>query len=155
MEGVRLALAQAIRLLRQAHVQLSDRRIVKAQQLIAAAAVLAGREAATRADLWPLLYVIPTAAGQLSARETLRELLAEASHPLLHAVVEQAAQQPMARLARLAESADLLLADAGGGDARLRIEALLREIDANFDVEQMPDQLGERRQRLIAAVGDR
>jgi MoxR-like ATPase len=155
MEGVRLALAQAIRLLRQANVQLSDRRIVKAQQLIAAAAVLAGREAATRADLWPLLYVIPTAAGQLSARETLRELLAEASHPLLHAVVEQVAQQPLARLGRLAESADLLLADAGGDGARPRIEALLREIDANFDAAQMPEQLGERRLRLIAAAGQR
>jgi len=155
MEGVRLALAQAIRLLRQAKVHLSDRRIVKAQRLIAAAAVLAGREAATRADLWPLLYVIPTAAGQLSARETLRELLADASHPLLHAVVEQAAQQPMARLARFVESADLLLANAGGDGVRSRIEALLREIDANFDAAQMPDQLAERRQRLIVAVGER
>lgn len=155
MEGVRLALAQAIRLLRQAKVHLSDRRIVKAQRLIAAAAVLAGREAATRADLWPLLYVIPTAAGQLSARETLRELLADASHPLLHAVVEQAAQQPMARLARFVESADLLLANTGGDGVRSRIEALLREIDANFDAAQMPDPLAERRQRLIAAVGER
>ena len=153
MEGGRLALGQAIRLLRQAQVQLSDRRIVKAQQLIAAAAVLAGRSAATRADLWPLLYVIPTAAGQQSARETLRELLADASHPLLQAVVEQAAQQPMARLARLLESADLLLADGGG--ERVRIEALLREIDANFDAAQLPQQLAERRQRLIAAAGQR
>ncbi|MDC8757858.1 AAA family ATPase [Janthinobacterium fluminis] len=155
MEGVRMALAQAIRLLRQAHVQLSDRRIVKAQQLIAAAAVLAGREAATRADLWPLLYVIPTAAGQHSAREILRELLAEASHPLLHAVVEQVAQQPLARLARLAESADRLLADEDSGGARPGIEALLREIDANFDQAQMPEALGQRRLRLIAAVSGR
>jgi len=153
MEGVRLALAQAIRLLRQSNVHLSDRRIVKAQQLIAAAAVLAGRQTATRADLWPLLYVIPTAAGQLRARETLRELLADASHPLLHAVVEQVAQQPMARMPRLIESADLLLIDTNAVDANSRIEALLREIDANFDTTQMPDQLAERRQRLIAAVG--
>lgn len=153
MENVRLSLAHAIRLLRQAHVQLSDRRIVKAQQLIAAAAVLAGRQTATRADLWPLLYVIPTAVGQQRARETLRELLSEASHPLLHAVVEQVAQQPMARLARLVESADLLLIDTTVTGNNARIEALLREIDANFDETQMPEQLAERRQRLIAAVG--
>ena len=154
MDGVRLALAQAIRLLRQAQVQLSDRRIVKAQQLIAAAAVLAGRTAATRADLWPLLYVIPTAAGQRSAREILRELLADASHPLLHAVVEQAAQQPMARLARLAESADLLLANTDAADARPRIEALLREIDANFDAAQLPEPLVQRRQQLVAVASN-
>ena len=80
------------------------------------------------------------------------QLLAEASHPLLHAVVEQAAQQPMARLARLAESADLLLANSGAGDTRPRIEALLREIDANFDAAQLPEQLAQRRQQLIAAA---
>ncbi len=153
MEGVRLSLAHAIRLLRQSHVHLSDRRIVKAQQLIAAAAVLAGRQAATRADLWPLLYVIPTAAGQVRARETLRDLLAEASHPLLHAVVEQVAQQPMARLARFVESADLLLVGTKLIGASSQIEALLREIDANFDAAQMPEQLAERRQRLIASLG--
>ena len=98
--------------------------------------------------------MIPTAAGQQSARETLRDLLAEASHPLLHAVVEQAAQQPMARLARLTESADLLLADEDAGKVSLAaVEALLREIDANFDAAQMPGPLAERRQRLIAAAG--
>jgi MoxR-like ATPase len=152
MDGIRMSLAQAIRLLRQANIPLSDRRIVKAQHLIAAAAVLAGRDTASTADLWPLLYVIPTAAGQQSAREVLRELLAQARHPLLHAVVEQAAQQPMARLARLTESADLLLADGKSATDRLKLEALLREIDANFDPAQMPLELGQRRQRLVAAV---
>jgi MoxR-like ATPase len=43
LDGARPALANAIRQLRQAGIQLSDRRIVKAQRLIAAAAVLAGR----------------------------------------------------------------------------------------------------------------
>ncbi|WP_343730886.1 AAA family ATPase [Duganella sp.] len=151
MDGVRLALAHAIRQLRQANIQLSDRRIVKAQQLIAAAAVLAGRQAATGADLWPLLYVIPTASGQQSAREVLREVLAEARHPLLQAVVEQAAQQPLARVARLVESADLLLMQA---DAAVpAVEALLREIDANFDATQLPADLAPRRGKLVAALG--
>lgn len=151
MDGVRLALAQAIRQLRQANIQLSDRRIVKAQQLIAAAAVLAGRQAATRADLWPLLYVIPTATGQQGAREVLRDLLAEARHPLLQAVVEQAAQQPLARVARLSEQAAALLAHTPASAPA--IEALLREIDANFDASQLPPELAPLRQRLVAALG--
>ncbi len=150
MSGVRSDLAQAIRQLRHANIALSDRRIVKAQQLIAAAAVLAGRPAATRADLWPLLYVIPTLAGQQSAREVLRPLLAEARHPLLHAVVEQAAQQPLARVARLIESAETLLAHADV--TRPAIEALLREIDVNFDAAQLPEELAQRRRRLLTAL---
>lgn len=153
MGMVRADLAQAIRLLRQANVHLSDRRIVKAQHLIAAATVLAGRERATRADLWPLVYAIPTAAGQHSAREALRELLAEARHPLLHAVVEEAVQQPLARVARIAETADAILALADAAAARKPAEALLREIDANFALADLPTELAARRGRLVAAVG--
>ena len=63
MGMVRPDLAQAIRLLRQANVHLSDRRIVKAQRLIAAGTVLAGRSRASRADLWPLIYATPPAPG--------------------------------------------------------------------------------------------
>src|SRR5687768_2189739 len=44
MEGVRPHLAAAIRALRQHGLQMSDRRVVQAQRLVAAAAVLAGRE---------------------------------------------------------------------------------------------------------------
>ena len=153
MSMVRGELAQAIRLLRQANVQLSDRRIVKAQHLIAAATVLAGRAVATRADLWPLVYAIPTSAGQQSAREALRELLADARHPLLHAVVEEAVQQPLARVARMAETADSIFALADGIQAGKQAEALLREIDANFDLPDLPTELAVRRARLVAAVG--
>ena len=152
MSAVRADLAQAIRQLRKAQIALSDRRIVKAQQLIAAAAVLAGRNVATRADLWPLVYVVPSAAGQQSARETLRELLAEARHPLLQAVVETAVQQPLARIARLAETADRLLGTARGEGFRGEAEALLREIDANFGKASLPPELSARRAQLVVAV---
>lgn len=155
MSLVRSDLAQAIRQLRQANILLSDRRIVKSQQLIAASAVLAGRQAANRSDLWPLIYVVPTAAGQQSARETLRDVLAEARHPLLQAVVEAAVQQPLARVARLQEAADGLLADAPRETLRASAEALLREIDANFTSEAMPPELASRRVRLVAAVQQR
>ena len=149
---VRADLAHAIRQLRHANILLSDRRIVKAQTLIAAAAVLAGRTAATRADLWPLVYVVPTAAGQQSARETLSTLLAEARHPLLQAVVEQAVQQPLARVARLNEAADRLLGAARGEGHQASVEALLREIDANFTSTTLPPELAPRRAQLVTAA---
>ena len=152
MTIVRADLAHAIRQLRQANVLLSDRRIVKAQQLVAAAAILAGRNAASRADLWPLLYVIPTASGQQSARETLRDVLAEARHPLLHAVVEEAAQHPLARVPRLQSSAKTLLAAPNAENFRQQAEALLREIDANFESSDLPENLSQSRSKLIAAL---
>ncbi|MFZ6757747.1 AAA family ATPase [Undibacterium sp. Ji50W] len=152
MNAIRSDLAQAIRQLRQANISLSDRRIVKAQQLIAAATVLAGRQIASKADLWPLIYVIPTAMGQRNAREILRDTLAHAQHPLLHAVVEVASQQPMARLGRLLETADQLLAETDAVNKVKPVEALLREIDANFDQSSLPDALQERRQQLMGLL---
>lgn len=145
LDAARPALAQAIRLLRQAGIALSDRRIVKAQRLVAAAAVLAGRLQAGQADLWPLLYVLPTQQAQHSAREVLRELLAAASHPHLFAAVEEASQQPLSRAARLAEAArGWLAAEAGAASA----EALLREIDANFTAATLPPELAALRAQL-------
>lgn len=149
---VRADLAHAIRQLRQAGISLSDRRIVKSQQLIAASAVLAGRDHATRADLWPLVYAVPSAAGQQSARETLAGLLAAARHPLLQAVVEQAVQQPLARVARLNDTVDRLLGEARGAGFRASAEALLREIDANFSSATLPPELAPRRAQLVTAV---
>ncbi len=152
MSAVRPALAHAVRQLRQAGIDLSDRRIVRSQRLVAAAAVLAGRERAGEADLWPLLFAIPTAAGQTGAREVLREVLAASSHPLLHAAAETTARTPQARVARLIEESDRLLAGTAGKPPRERIEALLREIDANFDPAQLPAELAERRLRLAAGI---
>lgn len=154
MAAVRADLAHAIRQLRQANILLSDRRIVKAQRLIAASAVLAGRQQASRADLWPLLYAIPTASGQQGAREALRDMLADARHPLLHAVVEEAAQQPLARVARLLESAQRLLAAPEQDGLRQQTEALLREIDANFDAADLPAELAPCRNQLASRAAE-
>jgi MoxR-like ATPase len=140
LDGARPALANAIRQLRQAGIQLSDRRIVKSQRLIAAAAVLAGRLQATQADLWPLLYVLPTKEAQNSAREVLRDLFANSTHPNLLSAVEQATQQPLSRLARLVESAEGCLARTDT-QRRAEAESLLREIDANFASDALPAEL--------------
>ena len=154
MDGARPALADAIRQLRAAGIRLSDRRIVKAQRLVAAAAVLAGRPEATRADLWPLLYALPTPASQQQARDALRELFAQAEHPhLLHAV-EAATLQPRSRAARLLEAAHACLAEPveGADAAAPRLESVLREIDANFSAEQLPAELAPLREQLRARL---
>ncbi|MFT7623635.1 MAG: MoxR-like ATPase [Myxococcota bacterium] len=57
-------LAHAVRLLRKDGIALSDRRVVKAQKLTAAAAAMDGRATADERDLWPLIYAIPTAEEQ-------------------------------------------------------------------------------------------
>src|SRR5262249_53708174 len=101
MDAVRPALAGAVRQLRAAGIRLSDRRIVKSQRLVAAAAALAGRLEATTADLWPLLYALPTQAAQQQARDALRETFAHAEHPHLLYAVEEATLQPRSRAARL------------------------------------------------------
>lgn len=147
LDGVRPALINAIRRLREAGIPLSDRRIVKSQRLIAAAAVLAGRTEATEADLWPLLYVLATRSAQHSAREVLRDLLSSAANPNLFSAVEEATLQPLSRVARLTEMASSLLANEDLAQAGA-IEALLREIDANFLPTSLPAELDSLRARL-------
>ncbi|QDQ27028.1 AAA family ATPase [Chitinimonas arctica] len=156
LDDARPALANAIRKLRQAGIVLSDRRIVKSQRLIAAAALLGGRGTATEADLWPLLYALPTQEAQQNAREVLRDLFATSSNSNLFSAVEEATLQPMSRLARLSETAETYLARTEGketgGASMGEIEALLREIDANFGVDSLPPALNALRTRLAALV---
>ncbi|MFK3649182.1 AAA family ATPase [Lysobacter enzymogenes] len=153
MERARGLLAEAIRKLRGAGLSLSDRRIVKVQRLIAAAAVLAGRDAADEADLWPLFYVMPTREAQLAAQDVLRDSLAAAANPTLRAAVEHAALQPVSRVARLLEAARACLSGAGDAPgAAVIAEALLREIDANFDRDALPAELAAERARLAERV---
>ncbi|QQP97997.1 AAA family ATPase [Lysobacter enzymogenes] len=153
MERARGLLAEAIRKLRGAGLSLSDRRIVKVQRLIAAAAVLAGRDAADEADLWPLFYVMPTREAQLAAQDVLRDSLAAAANPTLRAAVEHAALQPVSRVARLLEAARACLAGAADAPgAGVIAEALLREIDANFDRDALPAELAAERARLAERV---
>jgi MoxR-like ATPase len=159
LAAVTPAYAQALRRLRQAGLWLSDRRAVKAQRLIAAAAALAGRRAATAADLWPVVFVVPTAEGQGLAREALRDLLAAAESEALRAAAEEASRGPLARAARVARDAEALLAEAppagseGFGAWRLKLEGVAREIDAGFAPGALPPGLAEVRARLVAALG--
>lgn len=147
LSAVRPTLAQAIRRLREAGIQLSDRRIVKSQRLIAAAALLSGRLQASDADVWPLLYVLPTQATQQHGREVLRDLFATSSNSHLFSAVEEATLQPMSRLNRLLETAEDYLARTEPPTSTA-LEGLLREIDANFNSHTMPEPLQHARGQL-------
>lgn len=157
LSRVRPHLAHAIRLLRGAGISLSDRRLVKVQRLVAAAAALAGRDRATDADLWPLVLAVPTREQQSLARETLRDVLAQSENAALPAAAEEASLGPLARATRIAAAGrEALLARPGTGDEveswYLRLEGIAREIDAGFALEAMPHELAEVRAGIVAAL---
>jgi MoxR-like ATPase len=148
----RPALAQAVRLLRRHGIELSDRRIVRAQRLVAAAAVLDGRDAASPADLWPIVRVIPTAEDQQRGEEILHELLSDTRNRVATAAAEDASHGVAARAARLVEAAREALAAPADEQRRLRLEGVAREIDAGFDLETLPDDLRNIRTQVVAEL---
>jgi MoxR-like ATPase len=154
-------LAHALRLLRAAGIHLSDRRSVKSQRLIAAAAAMAGRSEPTEADLWPLIVAVPTREEQSTAREALAEVLSRSENAALAAAAEEASAGPLARATRLVASAhETLGARPADGDAdaveswRLKLEGIVREIDAGFAAEALPPALAEARRQIAAVVSD-
>ena len=160
MSGVRAQLGKAVRILRGAGITLTDRRSVKAQRLIAAAAVMAGRERPTEADLWPVVFAVPTHEQQALARDCLRELLSATENGSLPSAAEEASRGPLARAARIAQAARQILDErpatedpSAARDWRLRLEGAAREIDACFAPEQMPQELVEVRVRIIEELG--
>jgi MoxR-like ATPase len=153
---VRPVLAAALRRLREAGIPLSDRRAVRSQRLIAAAAALDGRAAATAADLWVLPLVAPTAEAQVLARETLSDLLKLSRNTTLGYAAEELSLGMLARAERLAAAGRKLLDGYEGvvlsRDDKLRLEATLREIDSSFAEADLPDALRDTRERLVTAV---
>ena len=155
LADVRPQLAHLLRILRSAGVVLSDRRVVKAQSLIAAAAVLSGRPQPTDADLWPLIYVVPTQEQQEIARDSLRDLLRHTENATLPAAAEDASAGPLVRARRLVLSGNELMANPPNGDGeagqswRLKLEGVAREIDASFAPENMPSDLITIRAQLV------
>jgi MoxR-like ATPase len=153
-------LAHAVRLLRRAGVELSDRRVVKVQRLCAAAAVLSGRLEPTDADLWPILYAVPTLDGQRLAQDVLKDVLQHAQSSTLLAATEAAANAPAARAARILETAQSLFSQAPTSDDlsalerwRLKLEGVAREIDASFDPSALPEALVPVRLKLTELIG--
>lgn len=157
MSPIRSSLSHALRILRKAGVALSDRRAVKAQFLIAAAALLDGRTSPTEADLWPLVFVVPTPEQQDIARETLRDLLSSATNKTLLSAAEEASAGPLVRAMRLARIGSAVLAaeppEQNERHAwRLKLEGIVREMDASLAPEQMSNELSAVRSSIIKVL---
>jgi len=158
LDTVRPLLAHAIRELRKHGVGLSDRRAVKTQRLVAAAAALAGRAQPTGADLWPIIFVVPTAEQQALAREALRDLLAASENESLPSAAEEASRGPAARAARVVRAGRELLETVPAADGeeaiawRLRLEGVAREIDAGFAPEGRTEELTSVREAIAGIL---
>jgi MoxR-like ATPase len=158
LDAVRPHLAHALRRLRRAGITLSDRRAVKVQKLIAAAAVIDGRWTASDADLWPLICALPTFDEQQAGRDELRDLLAGSRNVALEAAAAEASLGPLARAQRIVSMAEELFSAPVGEGAeereghRLRLEGLAREIDAGFALDALPADLARVRERITKTL---
>ena len=156
MGHIRTALAQAIRIVRGVGVELTDRRAARMQRLVASAAAIAGKTRADERDLWPIVYAIPTEAGQQLARNALRDLLVSSENSSLSAAAEEGSSGPKARANRIVEHARVLLDNASAQEDKaafkLKLEGVAREIDAGFTPTNMPSDLAEIRSRIVATL---
>ncbi len=156
MTHVRSGLAQAIRLVRGVGVELTDRRAARVQRLVAAAAAMSGKNRADERDIWPIVYAIPTEAGQQLARNVLRDLLAASESSSLSAAAEEGSFGPKARATRLVTHARELLDKPATGDEKagwkLKLEGVAREIDAGFSPTNMPAELADVRARIVSGL---
>lgn len=148
LQAVRPSLGRVLRRLRKEGIGLSDRRAVRLQNLVAAAAALADREVASSADLWTAVLAVPTASAQELARACLEEELQETDSPSLFSLAEQAASAARVRARRLEAEAVRLLELPPGLETSLRIEGLLREIDVSLPPAQRGEALDGLRLRL-------
>jgi MoxR-like ATPase len=139
-------LAEAYRRLRKAGILLSDRRMVRARNLVAAAAALSQRSQASAADLWPIVLTLASPAQQASGRECLQSLLGESDNLCLYGLAEEVSSAYQVKARRLLEEGQRLLQ---GEPAQLKIEGVLRELDAHFSPENCPQELKEMRQKLF------
>lgn len=148
---IRPSIAQAVRILRSAGINISDRRAVKMQRLIASATILDGRMTAEMRDLWTLIYAVPTHEQQSLARDSLHDFLVETENKTLPFAAEDASLGAMARATRLVNLTNETLQNpTENEDAwKLKLEGIAREIDAGFNAETIPNDLAEIRAKIV------
>ena len=155
---VRPVLAQAVRLLRATGiVDLTDRRVVRVQRLIAAAAALSGRLQPTESDLWPVIFALPSSEAQRLGREALRDLLHVSENGSLLAAAAEASLGPLAQGAKILKEGTAILAsrpetEKGQVAWRLQVEGVAREIDATFTPVTLPQDLAELRTQVVGIL---
>lgn len=160
LTAVRPALAHGVRLLRAAGIELSDRRIVRVQGLVAGAAALAGRAIPGEADLWPLVFALPTQQAQHQGRDILRSFLQASHNDTLLAASTESSLGARARGARILREGLSVIDAAPAADQaaeheawRLRVEGIARDIDATFTGETLPPELSALRARIVDVLG--
>ncbi|MDP2345624.1 MAG: AAA family ATPase [Deltaproteobacteria bacterium] len=154
---LRPAVAHCVRLVRSAGIELSDRRIVRMQGLIVAAAALAGRNTPTEADLWAIVFALPTEQAQQLGRDVLRDFLAATENNSLPSASAEGSLGARARGLRILRDGTAVIdAVPQEEDARvpwrLRIEGIGREIDATFASDALPPELAALRARVAAVL---
>jgi MoxR-like ATPase len=154
---MRRRIAHGVRLLRGAGIELTDRRIVRVQRLVAGAAALAGRAAPNERDLWPIIYALPTAEAQDLGREVLRELLAPAENVALSAAAAESSLGARARGTRILREGRTVMSERPSDPSaidgwKLRVEGVAREIDATFTKDTLPADLAALRAEIVGAL---
>lgn len=142
------AYAHLVRKVRLTGAVLSDRKIVKAQKLIAVAAVLRGAATAGPEDLWPVTFLVQSKDQQEQVRELLQAELRHSHNPVLSHSVAKATYGPTAHAAHLTEQATLLLESRPALPSDplhevwlVRLETMQTRIDAAFDSAALPQHL--------------
>jgi len=134
LDAIRSDYLSVILELRNAGVKVSDRKVVKLQNLIAASAILSGRNAAQLSDLWVLRYVwdtedqIEILAGIIDKR--LENLTEEGRHPQSQ-VGQKADPEQLAK--ELDEIQTTLESGGIGADEQLKLKENLKLIQARAD----------------------
>ncbi|MEP4039089.1 AAA family ATPase [Pseudophaeobacter sp.] len=151
--------AHIVRKLAVRGMVLSDRRIVRGQKLIAAAALLAGRKTATVADLWPVIYMVNDQALQDQVKDLLADELQAGENPILRDSVQAASYGPAAYAVDLVSEGQKLLdtrpklaLDGEDEGWQIQVEGLLARIDAGFTQDDLPENLSLLRSGLLAAL---
>jgi len=149
LDGVVPQLAEAFRRLRKEGVELSDRRMVRARNLVAAAAAIDGRDQATGADLWPLVLTLRNEAQQKLGRSCLESLLQESDNQCLFGLAEELSASYRVKFRRLISEGEQALQEPV---SREKLEAILREIDAHFAEQDRPPELSDLREKLLGVL---
>jgi MoxR-like ATPase len=157
LEAVRPLYTHILRKLRNRGVNLTDRRLVKGQKLIAAAALVAGRMQAGPEDLWPIIFLIQDKGVQQDIRDLLQEELKSSTNAVFANAVREASLGANAHIQdlqryglKLLEEKPKLQAGMGWESWLVRAEALLTQIDAGFRKDALPENLRPLRAGLAA-----
>ena len=110
-----------------------------------------------QADLWPIVFALPTLEAQRIGRDALRGLLLVSENGSLLAAAAEGSLGPVARGAKILKEGSAILdgrpTEEQAQEAwQLRVEGVAREIDATFTKDSLPAELRALRDRVVATL---